>query len=153
MGGKTAVLTLVERSGKARSTKLDALKMRIVRDIVMANADPESEFMTDEAPTRRKMGAEFASHETVSHSKEEYVRGRAHVNSAEGFFSIFKRCMRDIYQHCGEQHLQRYLQEFDFRYSNRSALGIEDAERTTKVLQGAEGKRLRYRRVNSRDAA
>ena len=85
----------------------------------------------------------------MQHRKEEYVRGDVHVNSAEGYFSIFKRGMTGVYQHCGEQHLHRYLNEFDFRYNNRAALKITDAERAEKALKGAEGKRLTYRRTNN----
>jgi hypothetical protein len=87
---------------------------------------------------------EYASHETVNHSENEYARGDVTTNTVEGFFSIFKRGMRGVYQRCGEQHLQAYLHEFDFRYSHRAALGIEDAERTTLAIKGAEGKRLMY---------
>ena len=103
-------------------------------------------------PTTKKPGKQFAAHERVNHSKKEYARGDVTTNTVEGFFGIFKRGMMGVYQHCGEQHLQRYLVEFDFRYSNRAALGIEDAERTTLALKGAEGKRLTYRRPNQRRA-
>src|SRR5689334_23685712 len=84
----------------------------------------------------RNIGKRLASHESVNHSKDEYVRGDAHVNTAEGFFSIFKRGMVGVYQHCGEQHLHRYLAEFDFRYSNRIKLGIDDTERTRRAIKG-----------------
>jgi ISXO2-like transposase domain/Transposase zinc-ribbon domain len=90
-------------------------------------------------------GRRFAKHETVQHSAGEYVRGDTHTNTVEGYFSIFKRGMKGIYQHRGEKHLHRYLAEFDFRYSNRLALGIHDAERSTRAIRGAEGKRLTYR--------
>jgi hypothetical protein len=120
---------------------------------------------TDESSLYTKLGAEFASHETVNHSKDQYARywnevtdkkrpdGKPVVettvittNSVEGFFSIFKRGMKGIYQHCGEQHLHRYLAEFDFRYNNRIALGINDSERAENALKGIVGKRLMYRR-------
>ena len=81
---------------------------------------------------------------TVKHTANEYVRGDVTTNTIESYFSVFKRGMRGVYQHCGEQHLHRYLAEFDFRYSNRSALGIEDAERARKALRGIAGKRLTY---------
>ena len=87
----------------------------------------------------------FAAHETVTHSKGEYVRGEAHTNTIEGVFSIFKRGMVGVYQHCGEQHLQRYLNEFDFRYSNRAKLGVDDTMRAEIALAGIGGKRLLYR--------
>lgn len=90
-------------------------------------------------------GREFASHETVNHSKKEYARGDVTTNTVEGYFSIFKRGMTGVYQHCGEQHLQRYLAEFDFRYSHRKARGFTDADRAVIAIKGAEGKRLTYR--------
>jgi ISXO2-like transposase domain len=99
--------------------------------------------MTDDSHFYKLVGKEFASHESVNHSEEEYVRGLAHTNTIEGFFSIFKRGMRGIYQHCGEQHLKRYLTEFDFRYNHRSALGVEDDARTLAALR-----RLTYRRTH-----
>lgn len=91
----------------------------------------------------------FADHSMVDHSKDEYVRGEAHVNTLEGYFSLFKRGMKGVYQHCSEKHLHRYLAEFDFRYNNRSALGVEDQERAGKVLTGIKGKRLTYRRPDA----
>ncbi len=87
----------------------------------------------------------FIAHETVRHSAREYVRDDIHTNSAEGYFSIFKRGMRGIYQHCAEKHLHRYLAEYDFRYNHRSALGFDDGERATLAVKGATGKRLTYR--------
>ena len=100
--------------------------------------------MTDEAHWYKAVGKEFASHETVVHSKEEYVRGTVHTNTVEGFYSIFKRGMKGVYQHCGEQHLHRYLAEFDFRYSNRVKLGVNDEARADHALIGVVGKRLTY---------
>jgi ISXO2-like transposase domain len=101
--------------------------------------------MTDEGGHYSRLGSDFASHETVSHKADEYVRGDVHTNTIEGYFSIFKRGMKGVYQHCSEKHLHRYLSEFDFRYNNRSALGVEDGERAAKSLKGIEGKRLTYR--------
>src|SRR5205085_2409296 len=89
---------------------------------------------------------EFKRHDAVNHSREEWTRGDAGTNTVEGYFSIFKRGMKGVYQHCGEKHLHRYLAEFDFRYSYRQKLGIDDAERTEIAIKGAEGKRLTYRR-------
>ena len=94
------------------------------------------------------MGKQFAKHETVIHSHQEYVRGDVHVNSAESMFSVFKRGMHGTYQHCGEAHLHRYLAEFDFRYNRRSALGVTDTERTEDIARGTGGKRLTYRSAN-----
>jgi hypothetical protein len=96
------------------------------------------------------VGSDFREHLTVDHSKEEYVRGEATTNTVEGFFSIFKRGMKGINQHCSENHLHRYLAEYDFRHINRTALGVSDAERTVNALKGIEGKRLTYRRSRLR---
>lgn len=103
---------------------------------------PESTLQTDEAKLYIQLGEKFAEHQSVNHVSEEYVRGTAHTNTVEGFYSIFKRGMKGIYQHCDERHLHRYLAEFDFRYSNRAKLGVDDNQRTTKALKGISGKRL-----------
>ena len=101
--------------------------------------------MTDEASHYIGVGREFASHGSVNHKRDEYVRGDIHTNTVEGYYSIFKRGMKGVYQHCAEKHLHRYLSEFDFRYSNRIALGVDDGERRTLAIKGASGKRLTYR--------
>lgn len=151
---KFKVVSLVERGGRARSVVVDNLTANQVRDIVVTNIDRKSTLMTDESNVYTKVGTEFAGgHQTVNHGDYEWARGSYHTNTIEGFFSIFKRGMKGVYQHCGEQHLQRYLDEFDFRYSNRIALGVDDAARTEKVIAGIRGKRLTYRRPNqARDA-
>jgi hypothetical protein len=113
---------------------------------VRENVAEEAALMTDESRLYAEVGAGFASHETVRHIDGEYVRGAAHTNTIEGYFSIFKRGMKGVYQHCAEKHLHRYLAEFDFRYNARSALGIDDAARAERALQGIVGKRLTYRR-------
>ena len=111
------------------------------------NVRRESHLMTDEAQHYKALGKEFASHGRVEHSADEYVRdGNIHSNTVENYYSIFKRGMKGIYQHCSEKHLHRYLSEFDFRYSNRVALGVNDESRAEKALQGITGKRLTYRR-------
>ena len=144
-GDKYKVVTLVERNGRARSVKVDKLGTKNIRDVLVTNASRHSVLMTDEAGHYAKVGREFKRHFTVNHGKGEYAKGKfITTNTVEGFFSIFKRGMKGIYQHCGEQHLQRYLTEFDFRYSNRIALGIDDAERRDGAIRGAEGKRLTY---------
>jgi len=102
---------------------------------------------TDNATYYKLAKHDFASHKTVNHDANEYVRGDAHTNTAEGYFSILKRGIYGVYQHVSEAHLKRYLTEFDFRYNNRSALGIEDAQRAARILKGIEGKRLTYRRT------
>ena len=104
--------------------------------------------MTDEAPHYKNIGREFADHDTVTHGKDEYVRCEADrmvsTNTVEGYYSIFKRGMTGVYQHCSEKHLHRYLAEFDFRYTNRAKLGVADAMRSDRALQGIVGKRLMY---------
>jgi hypothetical protein len=102
--------------------------------------------MTDEGRHYRKVGQEFAEHERAHHAREEYVRGKAHTNTMEGYFGLFKGGMKGVYQHCAEKHLHRYLAEFDFRYNNRVALGVGDEVRAARIVRGAEGKRLMYRR-------
>ncbi len=147
---KMKVVTLVERKGRARSVKVETLNAETVRHILVTNVKRESELNTDEAFHYTKPGREFAKHETVNHSEKEYARKGVTTNTVEGYFSIFKRGMKGIYQHCSEKHLQRYLDEFDFRYSNRVALGVDDAERTELAIKGAEGKRLTYRQPRKR---
>lgn len=149
---RMTIVTLVERGGPARSIHVGDLKADTLRAAVLGNADTKSKLMTDERQTYRGIGRRFAGHGSVNHAAEEWVRGEAHVNSAEGFFSIFKRGMVGIYQHCDERHLHRYLAEFDFRYSNRMALGVNDAERAGRAIQGAVGKRLTYRTTRSQKA-
>lgn len=142
---KNVVLTLVERGGRARSFHVDSTTVADVIPIVKENVARETSIMTDTASQYRKSLGEFTSHEMVNHTAGEYGRGRVHTNTVEGYYSIFKRGMKGIYQHCGERHLHRYLAEFDFRYSNRVALGINDEARAIRALIGAKGKRLTYR--------
>jgi hypothetical protein len=147
---KIAVLSLVERGGQSRSFKVGKMTRLAMDPLVRKSASRKSRLVTDESTLyNQDMG--FADHQTVNHSSTEYVRytdkGAIHTNTVEGFFSIFKRGMKGIYQHCGEQHLQRYLNEFDFRYSHRVALGVDDATRGDIALQGIGGKRLTYRRT------
>jgi len=108
--------------------------------------------MTDDAGQYRHMGRDFAGHETVNHGIEEYVRGPAHTNTVEGYFSILKRGIMGTYHHVSQQHLKRYLCEFDFRYNERMALEVTDAERATKAIKGVVGKRLTYVQSDSRQA-
>jgi transposase-like protein len=145
LASKRAVLGLVERGGKARTVHVKDVSAVNVAAIVRRNLSRESALMTDESRLYGKVGGEFASHERVTHSAGEYVRGAAHTNTIEGYFSVFKRGMRGVYQHCGEAHLHRYLAEFDFRYNHRVALGTNDFERAKFALAGIVGKRLTYR--------
>jgi hypothetical protein len=115
-----------------------------VKRIVTENVAHESRLHTDESRLYFDAHEWTDSHETVKHSAGEYVRGDVHTNSAEGYFSIFKRGMRGIYQHCKEKHLHRYLAEYDFRYNHRVRLGFNDRDRATAAIRGASGKRLTY---------
>jgi len=143
---KMKVLTLIDRETRqAKSTVVDNIKPETLAPILRANIAREARLMTDEAGYYRRVGKEFAEHGVVRHGQEEYVNGDKHTNTAEGFFSVFKRGMKGVYQHCEEKHLHRYLAEFDFRYNNRTAVGVSDAVRTDRALAGAKGKRLLYR--------
>jgi len=144
---KRAIVSLVERGGRVRSFHVKRADKATVSRIVKENIARESRLHTDES--RLYTGADlfFADHETVNHTAKEYTRGDVHTNSAEGYFSIFKRGMRGVYQHCSEKHLHRYLAEFDFRYNHRIALGYGDEARTKEALRGSIGKRLTYRRT------
>ena len=143
-GHKMAVLALVERGGKARSFHVPNVRASTLHEAIAANVSRQANFMTDEFAVYTGIGWNFASHGTVKHSADEYVRGDVHTNTVEGFFSIFKRGVYGIYQHVSEAHLKRYLAEFDFRYSNRAKLGINDIARADLALRGAKGKRLTY---------
>ena len=144
-GTKRAIVALVERGGSVRTFHVAHADKVTVGGIVAANIARETRLHTDESRLYTEIGSLFATHETVKHTADEYVRGDVHTNSAEGYFSIFKRGMRGVYQHCAEKHLHRYLAEYDFRYNHRSKLGIEDGERAAIAVKGAAGKRLTYR--------
>jgi hypothetical protein len=151
------IMTLVERGGRgrARSVKVEDLTSDTLRAVLVTNASRKSDLNTDELHAYREPGREFHRHERVNHQAEEYSRrtrdGRkVTTNTVEGYFSIFKRGMIGIYQHCSEKHLHRYLSEYDFRYSNRVKLGVNDAERTERAIKGAVGRRLTYRRTGQR---
>jgi transposase-like protein len=144
---KHAVLSLVDRKNKqVRSFHIAGTTINDVAPIIRANISKEARLMTDQAPWYRKTGDEFATHESIDHSADEYVRGDVTTNTVEGYFSIFKRGMKGVYQHCDEKHLHRYLSEFDFRYNTRSALGFNDLMRAEAAAVGIKGKRLTYRR-------
>lgn len=143
---KMKVLALVDRqTGVSRAMVVDNLKTPTVAAIVLKNVAKEAQLMTDEARHYVKVGREFADHQVVRHSAGEYGRGDAHTNTIEGYFSIFKRGMKGVYQHCSEKHLHRYVAEFDFRYNHRIATGYDDNLRVTEALLGVVGKRLMYR--------
>ncbi len=146
------IVSLVDRStGRATSFVVtENLNAETVSHILYTNVDRASTLQTDEANHYKRPGKEFAFHYSVNHRSGEYVRrddNTVHTNTVEGFFGIFKRGMKGIYQHCGQQHLHRYLAEFDFRYTNRIACGFDDGERADEALKGIAGKRLTYRRT------
>ena len=149
-GHKNSVLTLVERNGKARSFHVEKASKDVVIPIVRDNVAKESHVMTDESPVYAKLGSDFSKHGAVEHSRgecgyrDQESGEKINTNTVEGYYSIFKRGMIGVYQHCGEQHLHRYLAEFDFRYSNRIRLGVDDIARADCALQGVKGKRLTY---------
>jgi len=148
--GHSSVLSLVDRStGRARSIVVDDLKAKTLVPILRENIAKEATVYTDEAGQYNKLADDFAVHDFVRHSAEEYARGNIHTNTIEGYFSIFKRGMKGIYQHCAKKHLHRYMAEYDFRYSNRSALGVEDQERARLALIGVKGKRLKYQQPSA----
>jgi transposase-like protein len=154
---RNIVLTLVERGGRARSFHVDGVAISDLIPIIRENIAKEADVMTDQATWYKTLGDTFESHATVNHSEEEYVRHEVrvvgdkihieaiHTNTVEGFYSVFKRGMKGVYQHCKEKHLHRYLAEFDFRYNHRVRLGYNDGERATLAMKGIEGKRLTYR--------
>lgn len=141
---KFKVLTLVDRRGQARSMVVDDLKMSTIVPILKENIDAETRVVTDEAGQYKFLNRDFAEHQFVRHGQGEYGRGPIHTNTIEGYFSIFKRGMKGVYQHCAKKHLHRYLAEFDFRYNNRERLGFDDTARYIVALNGIVGKRLCY---------
>jgi transposase-like protein len=142
---KEAVMALVERGGRVASYHVPNVTAATLKPIIAEVLSTDSHFRTDESGVYWEIGEQFVSHRTVVHSANEYVRGDAHTNTVEGYFSILKRGIYGVYQHVSEHHLKRYLAEFDFRYNERVALGIDDTERTRKALAGIVGKRLLYR--------
>jgi len=142
---KQKVVALVERKGRVRAYHVPTVTAETLKPILDGQISAKARLMTDSAPLYGKIGLSFASHETVNHLAGEYARGDVTTNTVEGYFGILKRGLSGIYQHVSPEHLHRYVGEFSFRYNNRSALGIEDAERARNVLKGIEGKRLTYR--------
>ena len=146
---KEAAFALVERDGKVRSFHVPAVTAKTLRPIIAAHVDGKTYMMTDESTVYPGLGKTFAGHGTVNHSIEEYVRGFFwHTNTVENYFSILKRGITGTYHHVSQQHLKRYLAEFDFRYNERQGLKVNDADRTAKAVKGIVGKRLTYRRTS-----
>jgi transposase-like protein len=152
VANKRAIVALVERGGEARAVVMTgkAVTAKNVREIMVRHASRKSALHTDESRLYPEVGKEFAKHEKVHHAAGEYARGKGAdlvtTNTVEGFFGVFKRGFNGVYQHCGEQHFQRYVDEFTFRYNTRAKLGFDDAERAEIALRQAEGKRLTWRR-------
>ncbi len=142
---KRTIIALVERGGEVRSFHVPRADAATVTAIVNDNIVREATLYTDESRLYAKIDQHVAEHETVHHSAKEYARGPVHTNTVEGFFSIFKRGMGGVYQHCAEKNLHRYLAEFDFRYNTRE---LSDEERTVLAVRGGEGKRLTYRQAD-----
>ena len=146
------VLALVERDGSARSFHMPNVQANALHAVLENHASTKSHFMTDEGNQFTTIGWNFASHGTVTHTADEYVRREGDriitTNTVEGFFSILKRGVYGVYQHVSEAHLHRYLSEFDFRYSNREKLGVNDVARASRAIKGAAGKRLTYASTN-----
>jgi transposase-like protein len=143
--GKEAVYALVERGGTVRSHHVPAVTADNLKPIIEAHIDGATVVYTDEGATSKGLGGLFEKHESVNHSIGEYVRGDAHTNTIEGYFSILKRSIHGVYHQVSQQHLRRYLAEFDFRYNERATLGVNDTDRTVKALSGIVGKRLMYK--------
>jgi transposase-like protein len=148
--GKEMVFSLVERQGQVRSMHVPSVSAATLRPILKAQVDDKSLLVTDDAGQYRHMHRDFR-HEIVNHGIEEYVRGEAHTNTIEGYFSILKRGIVGVYHHVSQQHLKRYLAEFDFRYNQRIGLGINDGERAELAFRGIVGKRLTYRSADRAD--
>ena len=151
---KEAVFALVERDGRVRSYHVPNVTAKTLRHALVTQVDRKSYLMTDEAGVYAKVGEEFQGHGTVNHGIEEYVRAYFwHTNTVEGYFSILKRGINGVYHHVSSAHLKRYLVEFDFRYNERSALGVDDKTRADRALDGIVSKRLTYRRTGDGDAS
>lgn len=139
---KEKIFSLVERGGNVRSFHVQAVTAKTLKPILKAQVAADTHIMTDEMSSYKGIGKDFSSHNTVTHSAGEYVRGNVHTNTIEGFFSRLKRGLVGTYHHVGSQHLKRYACEFDFRYNTRKGT---DAERAATVIGGIGGKRLMYR--------
>jgi hypothetical protein len=146
-GGKRSIMALVERGGSVRSFHLEKADKPTINYVMAKNILRGADLHTDESRLHGDAKLAF-KHSSVKHSAGEYVRGNVHTNSAEGVFSIFKRGMKGVYQHCAEKHLHRYLAEFDSRHNNRIALGGDDTRRADRALTGIIGKRLTYRTIS-----
>ncbi len=146
--GKEIAFALVERDGRVHSQHVPSVNTKTLRPILVAQIDNKSTLVTDDAGQYRHMHRDFARHETVNHGIEEYVRGDAHTNTVESYFAILKRGITGTYHHMSQQHLKRYLAEFDFRYNERAKLDVNDADRAKRAVRGVVGKRVTYQRAH-----
>lgn len=149
------IVSLVSRIGETRSFHIARIDAKNLKPILMNHIAKDTKVYTDTAGHYKKMNlkGEFATHETVNHSIGEYARdGGIHSNTVESFFGLFKRGLYGTYQHVSEAHLQRYINEFDFRFTNRTSQGVDDHTRTIKALGQIRGKRLTYRRTVEQQA-
>lgn len=148
---KHAVHALVERGGKVRASHVPDVSAKTLRKAIAKHVAKGTTMNTDDALAYYHMSKEFAAHGVVNHSRDEYVSkdGKTHIQSAESFFAILKRGVMGSFHSVSEQHLQRYVDEFAFRWNARSSLGVEDAERARMMVKGAAGKRLKYRNPDS----
>ena len=152
-GDKQKIVSLVERDGQVRSFHVASVNGKTLKAVLLGNISKDAHLMTDDAHIYRRIAKNFASHQSVNHSKGEYARGNVHSNTVEGYFSLLKRGLIGTFHHVGEQHLQRYVEEFDFKYNTRTKQGFTDAQRADKALKGISGKRLTYRRTKGAQAA
>lgn len=148
-GHKEKIFTLIEREGHVKSYHVETVSAKTLKPIMRAQIEKDTHIMTDDFKSYKGLSKDFAKHDAVNHSLKEYARGAIHVNSCENYFSILKRGLTGVYQHCGSQHLRRYVGEFDFRYNSRDK---NDFERADLALKGIKGKRLMYQRPNQEKA-
>jgi transposase-like protein len=146
---KEKIVSLVQRGGEVRSFHVSTVTAKSLKSVMEKNISKDANLMTDQSVLYKASGKDYASHETVNHTRKEYARGDVTTNTVEGFFSILKRGLVGTFHHVGPQHLQRYVNEFDFRYNTRSSLGYNDIERSQIALKGIVGKRLMYSHTSS----
>ena len=148
------VVSLAEReSGQKRFFHVANVTSETVSAVLKSQVHPETHLMTDESRIYNKIGKEFAAHSTVNHGRKEYARGNVTSNTVEASFAIFKRGLNGTFHSVSERHLQRYANEFDFRWNFRSANGFNDIARADAALKGIAGKRLTYRRTDGKQSA
>jgi len=141
-GHMNKIFSLVERNSKIRSFHVEKVTGKTLKPIIQKHIKKDIHIVTDDFRSYHGLNKHFDNHSVICHSRGEYVRGLIYTNTIENFFSILKRGLVGVYQHCGSQHLKRYIGEFDFRYNHRNAT---DKERYAFALRGIVGKRLFYR--------